>query len=167
MNVAAASPANERLRAYGAILRGGLLAGVLDLTAALVTNSFRGLSPVRILQSIASGLLGADSYMGGWKTATLGVFLHFVIALGAAAVYYALSRRLRFLVRRTIPAGLLYGVAVYLFMNLVVLPLSAFPHQITFRAPLLVTGLIVHMLCVGLPIALVIRRYVDGDATEY
>lgn len=159
MNADSASFSPERSKAYQPILWGGLVAGALDLTAALVTNGFRGMSPVRLLQLIASGLLGADSYNGGFKTASLGVVLHFVIALGAAAVYYAASRKLTFLVRHAIVAGLLYGVAVYFFMNLVVLPLSAFPHKVSFRPALLVTGLIVHMLCVGLPIALVTRRY--------
>lgn len=145
--------------AYRVILLAGLLAGVLDLTAALVTNAVRGLAPVRILQSIASGLLGADAYNGGLGTAALGVVLHFVIAISAAAVFYVASRRLKLLVRRPVVCGLLYGVAVYLFMNLVVLPLSAFPHKVSFRPALLVTGLIVHMLCVGLPISLTVRRY--------
>ncbi len=108
---------------YHVILLAGLIAGVLDLTAALVTNGLRGLKPVRVLQAIASGLLGLDSYKGGLKTAALGVVLHFIIATAAAAIYYAASRKLKFLVRQAIVCGLLYGIAVYFFMNLVVLPL--------------------------------------------
>lgn len=143
-----------RPRAGRAILWGGLAAGVLDLAAALTTSAWRGVAPVRVLQSISGGLLGADSYSGGSATAALGVLLHFVIAFGAAAVYYAASRRLGFLVRRPFIAGPLYGVAVYLFMNFVVLPLSAFPHPVAVAPVRLATGLAVHMLCVGLPIAL-------------
>jgi hypothetical protein len=116
-------------------------------------------TPVRVLHSIASGVLGADAYRGGARTAALGVALHFVIAFGAAAVYYAASRRLRFLVRRPVVSGLLYGVAVYLFMNLVVLPLSAIPFKVSYAPAVFATGLVVHMLCVGLPIALAVRRF--------
>ena len=159
MSVAAAAFSSEKSKGYRAILWGGLAAGVLDLAAALVTNGWRGVAPIRILQSIASGLLGAESYQGGSGTAALGVALHFLIALAAAAVYYAASRRLKFLTRRAMVAGLLYGVAVYLLMNLVVLPLSAFPHRVSFAPASLVTGLIIHMLCVGLPIALAVRRH--------
>jgi uncharacterized membrane protein YagU involved in acid resistance len=112
-----------------------------------------------MLQSIASGVLGLDSYNGGVKTAALGVALHFVIATGAAAVFYATSRKFRFLVRRPIVSGLIYGIAVYCFMNLVVLPLSAFPHQISFPLSSLLIGMVVLMLCVGLPISLIVRRY--------
>jgi len=159
MSAVSAEFQTERPRAYRAILWAGLVAGALDITAAIITNGFRGIRPVSILQSVASGLFGADSYKGGFKTAALGLLFHFIIALTAAAVYYAASRQLKFLVRHPVVSGLLYGVAVYFFMNLVVLPLSAFPHKITFRPAMLVTGLIVHMLCVGLPISLLIRRY--------
>ncbi len=71
----------------------------LDITAAFVNSGLRGVRPIRILQAIASGLLGAGSYKGGFATATLGLVLHFVIAFGATAVYYAASRKLTFLVR--------------------------------------------------------------------
>jgi uncharacterized membrane protein YagU involved in acid resistance len=114
---------------------------------------------MRMLQSIASGLLGLDSYSGGLRTAALGVLLHFVIATGAAAVFYLASRKLTLLVRQAIVSGLLYGIALYFFMNLVVLPLSAFPHKISFPLSSLLIGLAVHMLCVGLPISLTVRRY--------
>ncbi len=132
-----------------AILGGGLLAGA---------HGLRGATPLRILQSIASGLLGAEAYEGGLGTAALGTLLHFFIALGATAVYYAASRRLAVLVQRPVASGLLYGVAVYLFMNFVVLPLSAVATR-PFVLELALVILAVHMVCVGLPIALAVRRY--------
>jgi len=76
----------------------------------------------------------------------------------AAAVYYLASRKLKFLVERAIVCGSVYGVAVYLFMNLIVLPLSAFPHKISYSLVTVVTGLNVHVLCIGLPISLTVRR---------
>lgn len=146
-------------KAYQAILWGGLLAGALDITAAFITNGLRGIGPIRILQSIASGLLGASSRNGGLRAAALGAVLHFFIATVATAVYYAASRKLTWLVRQAIVCGTLYGVAVYFFMSLIVLPLSAFPYKISFAPAALVTGLVIHVLCVGLPIALTVRRY--------
>jgi hypothetical protein len=139
-----------------AILWGGLAAGTLDLAAALVLYGLRGARPIRILQAISSGLLGAAAFQGGAATAALGVALHFLIAFGAAAVYFAASRKLGFLVRHAVPWGLAYGVGVYLFMNTVVLPLSAVARRPFALDPTLI---LVHMLCVGLPIALAVRRY--------
>jgi len=140
------------------ILLAGLLAGVLDIGAAFAVYGLRGASPVRILQSIASGLLGVDAFKGGLATAALGALLHFFIALMAAGVYYAASQRLGFLVRQPVISGLLYGVAVYGFMNHVVVPLSAVPKR-PFVLGLALVILVVHMLCVGLPIALLVRRH--------
>lgn len=139
-----------------AILFGGLLAGIFDIAAAFVIFGRRGATPLEVLQSVATGLLGRDAYTGGWRTGLLGGALHFLIATGAAAVFVAASRALGILMQRPVISGLLYGIAVYLFMNLVVLPLSA-----VRRRPfaLDITLIIVHMLCVGLPIALVTSRY--------
>lgn len=142
-----------------AILWGGLCAGTLDFLGACVSNASRGVTPLRIAHSIASGLLGAKAFQGGYKTAALGVVLHFVIALGAAAVFGLASHKLRFLTERPYLSGALYGIVVFWFMQLVVLPLSAIPFKQNFSWPVVATGLIVHVLCVGLPIALVARWY--------
>jgi fructose-specific phosphotransferase system IIC component len=77
----------------------------------------------------------------------------------ATAVYYAASRRLRALVDHAVICGLAYGVVVYLFMYYVVLPLSAIHAKNPYPLVSVVTALGIHMLCVGLPIALVVRRY--------
>lgn len=142
-----------------AILLGGLSAGALDFIGACVTNAARGVTPLRVAQSVASGLLGRASFNGGYKTAALGVALHFIIALGAAAVFCVASTRLHWLVERPWLSGALYGIAVYWFMQLIVLPLSAVPFKLNFAWPVVVTGLIVHVLCVGWPIALAARWY--------
>ena len=141
---------------YRVILLGGLIAGICDISAAFINSGLRGRSPMWVLQSVASGLLGADSYTGGIRSAALGLVVHFSIATVWCAVYYAASRRLALLVRRALVCGLLYGIAVYFFMYLVVLPLTF--HR-SFMTPLsaVLTSLLIHMFCVGLPIALVVR----------
>jgi hypothetical protein len=137
------------------VLQGGLFAGVLDIAAAFLVYGLRGAAPVRILQSIASGLLGARAFEGGLATAALGGMLHFIIACGWAVVYYGASRRFSVLSRRPVPSGIAYGAVVYFLMNLVVLPLSAFPAR-PFRSDIVI--LVVHMGCVGVPIALSVSR---------
>jgi len=141
------------------IFWGGLIAGTLDICAACLTSWLRaGVGPVRVLHSVASGLLGAAAFDGGAKTAVLGLALHFLIATGATVVFYLVSRKMMFLIERPVTFGLLYGVAVYAFMNFVVLPLSN-----VARRPIPVSGRIIGVLiimfCIGLPIALVVRRY--------
>lgn len=144
-----------------AILWGGLIAGVIDITYACVYHYLRsGAPPARILQSVASGALGADAFKGGMPVAALGAFFHFLIAYIWAAVYYAASRKLDVLVRHASVCGIVYGAFVYAFMNYVVIPLSAAPFKGSAPATATwVTGLLIHMFGIGLPIALATRRY--------
>lgn len=149
----------DPLRAIG---YGGLIGGVLDISDALVFYGMRGVSPERLLQGIARGLPGARAMQGGWAAALLGLGLHFLIAFTAAAVYYAASRKLRMLRQRPIVSGLLYGIAVFLFMNGVVLPLSAIHRSPMAMLAFNIGGanaVLALMLFIGLPIALAVNRY--------
>jgi uncharacterized membrane protein YagU involved in acid resistance len=159
MKAPASSSSTNTQRACKAILWAGLIAGTLDITAAIIISALRGTMPIQVLQSVASGLLGAASYEGGPKTALLGLGLHFAIATSAATVFYLVSTMFRFLVRQPIISGIIYGIAVYLFMNFVVLPLSAFPHRAPVPVSRRIIGLLVIIFCVGLPISLVVRHF--------
>jgi hypothetical protein len=153
---AIAAPLSTTPRPFSAILVGGLLVGALDLIYAILVYSPQ--RPIRVPQTIASGVLGMKSYSGGAEAAALGVVLHFLIALGAATVYYLASRRLAILVQHAVLFGLIYGALVYAFMHLIVLPLSAVPKG---HMPLIYQAceFVEHWFCVGLPIALSVRHY--------
>jgi hypothetical protein len=108
---------------------------------------------MRSLQGIAAGVLGSRSFHGGLPTALLGLFCHFFIAFSAATVYLTASRWIPFLLAHAV----ISGVAVYFFMNRVVVPLAG-AIKYPFSLQLLVIGVVIHIFCVGLPIALVVRR---------
>lgn len=144
---------------WRAILFGGLLAGVLDLTAAFIKSGLQGVSPTRVMQSIASGLLGAESFAGGAAAAALGVLLHFIIAFVWTIVFYVASRRIKFLTAQPIRSGVLYGIAVYLIMYYLVVPLSVAPFQMPHTPDAIARDVFIHIICIGLPIALVVRRF--------
>ncbi len=145
------------------ILIGGLIAGALDITYACVFSYIRrGFMPPRILQSVASGALGQSAYRGGYKTAALGFLFHFLFALIFATCYYLLSRVLRIMVHHPMISGLLYGLAIYLVMYGIVLRFSAihataYPWQYPWIV--LICNVLIHMLGIGLPIALAVRKY--------
>jgi hypothetical protein len=145
------------------ILVGGLIAGALDITYACVFFGIRNhVTPIRILQSVARGALGQQAFQGGLKTAALGLFFHFLIALTAATVYVIASRALRFMITHAVICGILYGLCVYLFMYGLVMRFSAI-HSTTlpwvYPWKVLIPNLLIHMFGIGLPIALVARRY--------
>jgi uncharacterized membrane protein YagU involved in acid resistance len=135
----------------------GLLSGVLDLTAtSTLVRRTQGIPLERLLQRIASGAFGPSAFEGGKKTATAGLFFHFLISFTAAFVYYASSRKLAILIDHPLLSGVLYGAAVHLVMNRIVLPLSS--AAIPFSAKAFLTQLVIHILFVGLPIALVVSH---------
>ncbi len=145
------------------LLIGGLAVGVLDILKPITFSLYRGGSPIRMLQGIASGALGRSSFQGGLPTAALGLGVHFFIAFSVFATYYLVSRRAPILVRYALILGPLYGIAVYFFMQFVVLPLSAIgsvPHPV----PVLVDGILTHIFCVGLPTGVVIYEAARRDA---
>jgi uncharacterized membrane protein YagU involved in acid resistance len=152
------------MRLSKAILLGGLIAGALDATDGVIAFGLQGLNPVQVLQYIASGLLGASAFQGGLATAGLGVLLHFLIAFSAAAVYVLASRWLEFLRTHAVACGLLFGVAVYFFMNYLVLPQSSVAPS-AFSWPMFLNGVIGHALFVGLPISLYAQK-VEGNVSK-
>jgi uncharacterized membrane protein YagU involved in acid resistance len=155
---------NSQPRMGMAIFWGGLACGVLDIAYAFALYGARGVPPVRLLQGIARGLIGPAALRGGAATALFGLLLHFTIAFGAAVTFCLASRKLGWIIRRAFASGLLFGVAVYLFMNFVVIPLSAI-HRWPVIGTWFVVNLIEHMFIVGLPIALAARTFM-GTANE-
>jgi len=153
------------------ILYAGVVCGVLDITAACIHARVAfGTPPLRLLQGVAGALLGRESYAGGAVTAALGLALHFTMAFTVTVIFYQLSRRFPVLLRCAGPAGLLYGLAVFAVNNFATLPFLSWVRSLYLHTPAYWVGsmswpqAVIHMLCVGLPIALVVRRF--GPARE-
>ena len=100
-----------------ALLLGALAVGTLDILDAFIFFGLRGAAPIRILQSIAAGLIGRASFQGGTPTAALGLCLHYFIAFGIVGVFFLVSRAMPWLLRRPFLTGPLYGLAAYAVMN--------------------------------------------------
>ena len=146
-----------------ALAYGTLVVGILDGLDALIFFGLRGAQPTRIFQGIASGLLGRSAFSGGLGTALLGVALHFFIAFLIVATFFVASRHIPMLRRSPVWSGLLYGVAAYLAMNFVVLPLSAAGRG-PLAWPVVINGVLIHMFGVGLPASLFARAAIANDS---
>ncbi|HMD03295.1 MAG TPA: hypothetical protein VKG44_10060 [Candidatus Baltobacteraceae bacterium] len=154
------SSAPPRHSAALAIGYGGLLAGVLDILFAIFVYVFvfHTNTAVGVLQYIASGVLGSAAFSGGFGSAALGLVLHFLIAFALAAIYYFAATRVIALRMYWAPAGLVYGVLVWLVMSFVVVPISATP-KAPFDASVFWTFLVGHAFFVGLPISWAVHRF--------
>jgi hypothetical protein len=145
------------MHAFPAIAITGLIVGAMDITSAIVLTLLRGGTIMRLMQFIASGLLGKSAFQGGLATAVLGLALHFVIAFGLVTVFYIASRKLAFLSQRPVPSGIAYGLIVFAVMNLIVLPLSAATPRHSLSGDLI--QIAIHMFIIGLPTSLLIHRF--------
>lgn len=145
-----------RTVALEAVAASGALAGLLDILATSTLMRAQGVPLQRLLQFIASGVLGASAFEGRNRSATLGLVLHFVIAFALAAIFYAIAQPLPVILQRPWFCGAFFGTVVHLGMSFVIVPLSRAARR-TFSLRAWVTQLAVHVLCVGMPIAFVQR----------
>jgi uncharacterized membrane protein YagU involved in acid resistance len=140
--------------------------GVLDGVFAIVYFDFilhiGGVA--RIFQGIARALLGDAALTGGLATAALGLVLHFSVALAWTIAYYVLLRASPALARATrsttnaLVAGVILGAIVWIAMDTVILPFTRQVPRPSITSTFFLVELIGHMLIVGPPIALIVRR---------
>jgi len=149
-----------------AILWAWLACGCLDITSAVVITILGGSKPTRMLQGIAASVIGPQSFEMGAPTAILGLVMHFLVALSATLVFYLASRQWPAMLEHPVVSGILFGVFWLLVMYRGVIPaLSALRPMWVANAPkrplpeLWPVPLLVHMSCVGLPIALAMSRF--------
>jgi hypothetical protein len=131
---------------------GGLIAGTIDIGQAFF---FFGSS---VPLGIAMALIGKEAVKAGPVAAmwVLGLVFHYIIATIWTAAYYVASRRLTFMTEHPVVCGLLYGLVVECVMSYVVLPLSALHATGPYELHDVLLGLGVHMVTIGLPIALTV-----------
>jgi hypothetical protein len=150
---------NSTPQYFRAIALSCLIAGTLDISDAFIFYGLRGVSPTRILQGIASGVLGRAAFTQGTRSALLGLFFHYLIATAAATLYILASRHLP-LSRHPFLWGGLYGLVVYGVMNYIVLPLSKIGLRPTPPLIPLINGVAALVFFIGIPTALIARRYI-------
>jgi hypothetical protein len=162
------------MRRLKPILYAGAIVGVLDITAACINaRVVAGFTPARVLKGVAGGLLGRSALEGGFATATLGLVMHFMMALTVATIFYALSRRFSLpnKLLGVVAVGMLYGAAVFAVNNFATAPFlswvrSLYLHTpILFKPPMGWSQLVIHLFCVGLPSALVVAHYSKKPST--
>jgi len=145
--------------AFQTIVYGGLTIGIMDGLAASINAGIRGVTPDMVFHYVASALIGREaSYNGGIPTVLMGILMHFCVAFGAATGYYILSRLNPGILRYPFISGPLYGVFVYFFMGWLIIPVTAAP-KLPFSVAGMLTGIFVHIICVGSPPAFIARRF--------
>ncbi|MCL4250824.1 MAG: hypothetical protein KJ065_21915 [Anaerolineae bacterium] len=160
MSAIASKPLDTRDHFLRSIVVGGLLIGTLDAIVyhLIISSLMRGYPLISVYQYIASGAMGGAAFEGGISTALLGLFFHFVFSFAVAAVFIVSADRMPFLRRNAILGSLVYGLCVWIVMNMIVIPLSGTPELPAPTVPVLIIDILDHVLVVGLPLGLLVRR---------
>jgi hypothetical protein len=154
------------MRLICATLLGGATAGLLDQISAFASLVPHGATVIGILHYVASGAIGTRAFNGGTVTALLGLAVHFSLTTAMAGTFVALSRRFSVLYHQPWLSGIGYGVATFLLMNYVAVPLSAAPN---WKAPTgwaWVQAVMGGCAYVGIPIAFITRTYLSRPAED-
>lgn len=140
-----------------ALIAAILVSGTLDIISAFVFSGMAGVNPGQVLRYVASGPFGDAMRHGGIAAAALGLGVHYALMSVMVAVYFAIVSRVK-AARRLWPlAGTLYGIAIYLVMNWIVVP-TRFGNQPSLELWKLGNALFSHIVCVGLPMAYMASR---------
>jgi hypothetical protein len=147
-----------------AILFSGFIAGVLDMSGALLVYSviMQKTTAIRIMQGIASGVFGKDAYVGGTAMALYGLAFHFIIAYSFATFFFFIFPYITFLQRQKVIGGLLYGIFVWIVMNIIVLPLVFSRHLPSINSSAFI-GAGILMVMIGLPVSLITHKYYTSN----
>jgi hypothetical protein len=142
------------------IIISGIVAGILDCISAVVflgKMNFAG-----VWKYVASGYFGKSAFSGGNEMVVYGLLFHFSIAIFWAIVFFLVVRKINFFSNYIIVGGLLYGIMIWLLMNLVVLPFTNIPKN-PMTAISAIKNIVILMLCVGLPISWIQNRLKNYD----
>jgi hypothetical protein len=141
------------------IIKASLVTGSLDILLACANAWWSaGVSPERVLKFVASGLIGKNAFQDVPAFAFLGLFIHYCIAFFWTILFFLLYPKLKHIIRDKYLQGILYGIFIWLAMNLLVLPISGTP-ELTFHWLDALKGTGILIIAIGLPLAFIAEKY--------
>jgi uncharacterized membrane protein YagU involved in acid resistance len=148
---------------FKTIFWSGLVAGILDgIAAIIVLHIWFKLTPGQVMQWIASGIYGASAFAGGSATVLAGIFFHFIVAYVLAVFYFLVFPKVNLLKKRSVLSGLIFGIGIFLVMNIIVIPASNIQPS-PFDLGLASVSIIWHIVLVGIPIAVITKKHFTGQ----
>jgi hypothetical protein len=131
----------------------GLLAGTLDiLSACLHAYIVRGTTPEIVLRFIASAAVGKQAFTGGSEMPLLGLLFHFIIAYSFTVLFFLLYPHLKIMWKSIVLTAVVYGIFIFVVMNLLILPLTKIPRAaFQFDKAAVATGILI--IAIGLPLS--------------
>jgi hypothetical protein len=142
------------------ILQAWLIAGTLDILSAFIYYYIKSgkTNFLIIFQFIASGIFGKEAGAGGPAMILAGLILHYAIAFSFTIFFFWLYPKVNVMSKNRIVTAIVYGLFVWMVMNLVVVPLSNTVHR-TFNLANAFINMCILIICIGLPLSFVANAF--------
>lgn len=148
------------------ILFAGLFAGSLDILSAFIDYYIKsGKGPEGVLRYVASGVFGSEAFSGSDVMMLWGLLFHYIIAFSFTIFFFWLYPRLNFFHRNIILTAIVYGIFVWMVMNLVVVPLSNTPKS-PFSLPKAIKAALILICMIGLPLSVILKKYLKKTSVK-
>ncbi|MBS1523278.1 MAG: DUF1440 domain-containing protein [Bacteroidetes bacterium] len=136
------------------VLQTCLLTGTLDAFAAILI-SYK-IPPAVIFKFIASGWFGKEAMSGSTSMILWGLIFHYLIAAFFTVTLFFLYPRIVKILKNKYLIGIIYGLAIWVIMNYVVLPMTNIPKRHGhLELVSLLKGIAALIICIGIPVALI------------
>ncbi len=144
------------------ILLAGLLVGTLDILSAFVDYHIAtGKNPLGVLTFVASGVFGISAFSGGAGIMLSGLLFHYIIAFSFTILFFWLYSRSKLLSGNRVITGVLYGIFIWVVMNLIVVQLSKAPHASikAMKMSKVIKSMLILIFMIGLPLSFIGHKY--------
>lgn len=136
---------------------------LLDGIAGIIYfHTLLNMGPAQFMQWIASAINGPSAFAAGTSTIIEGFIIHVIVTIIMAVVYYYAYKKSSFIRRNTLLSGIIYGLGIWLVMNLLVFPLSNVPASpfVLFNG---IVSIIWHIVLVGVPFAIITNTHLKKN----
>ena len=142
------------------VLLSGLLVGTLDILAAFVDVYVNNGKPLAVLNYIATGAFGKTEFAASNGGAVMGLLFHYIIAFAFTLFFFWLYGQTKLLSKNWILTGIVYGLFIWVVMNLVVVQLSNTAHKpISQMDPKKALKAALILICmIGLPLSFIANK---------
>ena len=140
------------------ILSAGLLVGILDGIAAIISYLVKGgKHPEKIFHFIAIAVFGSTALKGGTDMLIAGIAFHLLIAMIWTIIFFWAYANIKAIRTNWILTGIGYGAMVWAIMTQLIVPLSQAP-AIPFQWKQALIGMLIIIVAIGLPLAFIANR---------
>lgn len=150
------------------IVKAGLIVGTLDILSALAYYFINtGEKNVFIvLKFIASGIFGKEAFSAGNRMILTGLVLHYIIAFAFTIFFFLIFPKIKAFSKNKILTGVIYGIFIWIVMNLVVVPLSKIGPQ-PFNMINSLINVIILIVCIGIPLSFMASKFYGKNMRKY